>query len=250
MGEQRSEAAYLAGIWNDSLAMDLLWVPIGSKRRRTNVYLSPSWSWPSISSKITFPGKWRSGEDTPSVKVVETYFQCAGAYCIPKGNDNTGQVVTGELGIATRLFEVTPQLRGNGGFIISYEDNDFRITQDQDEIIRDWALPFYSWSRIVFLDSLDSAARLQKGSLFSIRIAKIEIRENSTYFLVQEARDVVQIEFSLLLSRLKKDSFVFERVGLLADGRIIEGHRGDRESWERKPSCFQSSGIESMITIV
>jgi len=248
MAECRPGATYLAGIWDTSLALDLLWVPIGSARRRANPYRAPTWSWSSVMAKTAFPGKWRSEEAEPSVELLEAFFTLDNAYCTASTYDGTGQVSDGNLTIVTSLLQANLKQQKDGS-LVEYEGTTFHTANEQDTGISHWGFPFYSKSKILLLDDPQEALSYS-GAVFCCRISRIAIQENSNFFLVLQARETVEIEFSLVLECLERQKKVFRRVGLLADGRIIEGHQGDSDSWKREPSIFESRGPTTTITIV
>src|SRR5437764_584336 len=97
MGERRPDTTYLAGLWKDSLDLDLLWVPYGPERRQSGEYIAPSWSWSSSPRKIAYPSVWRAQEAQPSVKVIDTYFKVVEARCMSASDDPTGRVLEGYL---------------------------------------------------------------------------------------------------------------------------------------------------------
>ncbi|OCL08305.1 HET-domain-containing protein [Glonium stellatum] len=89
---------YLAGLWEDSLAEDLLWrvdEPLqGQSQRRPESYRAPSWSWASVNSKVSF---WEE-------KLGDYQFRIVNAECTPvRGADCFGQVTSGYLEVLGKL---------------------------------------------------------------------------------------------------------------------------------------------------
>ncbi|KAI1453491.1 HET-domain-containing protein [Annulohypoxylon moriforme] len=254
MGEHRPESTYLAGLWSGSLEMDLLWIPYGPNRMQVDEYLAPSWSWASSGRRIIYPGLWRSHEKYPSVKTMESYFEVLSASCVASTVDPNGRVEDGFLKLSVPLFPLTvdPTPEDSQACILRYGKTPFFLGDGDHPKTRpgNWRMPFDDHSRRVFLDSMDTRGRLKDKKLYSCRLTRIEILENSTYVLVLGAREVIQIEFSLLLEQLDGSHNTFKRVGLLADGRVIDGHKGDAESWTKELSCFEGEISRSEVTIV
>lgn len=255
MSEMKSEAAYLAGIWSDSLDLDLLWVPCGPDCSEGKEYLGPSWSWSSSGRRIIYPSVWRSQEHDPSVKVLEVYFEFINAFCTAGTADPNGRVTDGRLVMSVPLF---PLIVGSASdndesYVMRYKNTPF-FQRDGSQVHMDkrpsnWRQLFDDFRRRVFLDNIAKRGQL-KNKIFSCRLARLEILEDSTYYLVFDARDTIQIEFSLLLEQIDEDKNVFRRIGLLADGRVVEGHKGDAQSWMNEPSCFEKDNERTQITII
>lgn len=54
MSEHRPREIYLAGLWSNSLNLDLLWMPHGPERAQEE-YLGPSWSWSCSGRRFIYP---------------------------------------------------------------------------------------------------------------------------------------------------------------------------------------------------
>ncbi|KAI1439858.1 HET-domain-containing protein [Annulohypoxylon stygium] len=253
MGEHRPEATYLAGLWSDSLEIDLLWIPYGPDRMQVDEYLAPSWSWASSGRQIIYPGLWRSHEKQPSVKAIESYFKVLSASCVVSTVDTHGKVSDGFLKLSAPLFPLTldPTIENSETCVLQHKKKSFFLDDGTHSKRRpgNWRYPFDEHPKRVFLDSIDTCGRLKDKKLYSCRLSRIEILEDSTYVLVLEAREVIQIEFSLLLEQLDDCHNTFRRIGLLADGRVIDGHKGDAESWVKEPSCFEGETNRTEVTI-
>ncbi|KAI1374788.1 HET-domain-containing protein [Hypoxylon crocopeplum] len=256
MGEHRPGTSYLAGLWSDSLDLDLLWMPYGSEHAQEREYLSPSWSWACSSRRIIYPGKWRPEEKRPSVKVIETYFGLIEASCTARTVDPNGQVIDGHLKLAVPLFPLTvdPLLDNNHKCILRYENTPFFQNEgtrtDTNRRPSNWRQPFDFHNKRVFLDSTAVYDPLRSGKIYSCRLTRVEILEDSIYFLVMGARETVQIEFCLLLEQVDEGQNMFRRIGLLADGRVIDGHNGDAQSWLNEPSRLEAETKRVQITII
>ncbi|KAI3337146.1 HET-domain-containing protein [Xylariaceae sp. AK1471] len=255
MGERRPDATYLAGLWKDSLDLDLLWVPYGSERRQSDDYIAPSWSWTKSSRKIAYPSVWRSQEAQPSVKVIGTYFEAVEARCTPGSDDPTGRVLEGYLVLDTPLCQLMlqPSSTDGGARVIHCGDTGFSVAGhgESNDLRSSWRLPFENnESRKVFLDRSD-ALDGPLGDTYGCRLTRVEILENSTFVFAMDARETIQVEFGLLLERIDDEKpHTYRRIGLLMDGRIIDGHRGDAASWLKEGSCFDKVLGRTRITII
>ncbi|KAI0448907.1 HET-domain-containing protein [Xylaria acuta] len=243
--ERKPSATYLAGLWSDSLDLDLLWIPYGPENRRTDEYIAPSWSWADVGRKIIYPNIWRSNEERPSVKTLNTYFELTEAVCTPSSTDPTGRVAEGVLVLKSPLSTISVHNPPGHGSVAEFRHGDtpfFLCTgREPGSLLSNWRLPFQEQRRRAFLDHPDTYHRfIDNSNLYACRLTRVEISENSIYVFLPEAREIIHVEFSLLLERVDEPSDLFKRVGLLADGRFIEGHHGDADSWSNEPSCFES----------
>lgn len=255
MGKRRSNASYLAGLWSDSLDLDLLWIPYGPDEKRSDEYIAPSWSWAQAGRRIIYPSVWRSAEEQPAVRILNVYFEVLQASCTTNSTDPTGKVSEGLLVLKSPLSAVSVHKSADlqYGVEVRYANTPFFLCtgRDVDLLHNNWRHPFGEKSRRVFLDSPDAHHRLlNKQNLYSCRLARVEVTEHSIYFLVLDAREVIQLEFSLLLEPVDGASNIFKRAGMLIDGRIISGHNGDADSWTKRPSCFERNTSRAKVTIV
>ncbi|KAI8628676.1 HET-domain-containing protein [Xylariaceae sp. FL1651] len=254
MSQRRPGVAYLAGLWRNSLDLDLLWVVYGPDNQRLVDYIGPSWSWCSSGKSIMYPSVWRSHEAQPSVKVIDTYFETVEARCVPSSTDPTGRVKEGHLILNTPLSQLTldSSLTGGGAPVVCYGNAQFSVASRRDinGLRSSWRLPFEQHSRKAFLDrpdALDGAL----GDIYACRLTRVEILENSTFIFDPDARETIQVEFCLLLEQVVKERLdTYRRIGLLMDGRIIDGHRGDAASWLKEASCFEEVVGRTPVTIV
>ncbi|KAF4446033.1 HET-domain-containing protein [Fusarium austroafricanum] len=95
MSSRRLDATYLAGLWSDSLDLDLLWinkdamVPGKAVNTRPSEWRAPTWTWASIDAPIKFPFKDHTE--------VQIHFKVIHAFCKPGTKDKTGRVSRGSL---------------------------------------------------------------------------------------------------------------------------------------------------------
>ncbi|KAI0467181.1 HET-domain-containing protein [Xylaria cf. heliscus] len=255
MRERKPSVTYLAGLWSDSLDLDLLWIPYGPEARRTDEYIAPSWSWAAAGRRIIYPNVWRSDEEQPSVKTLATYFELIEAACTPSTTDPTGKVAKGILVLKSPLSKISVHNPGGHGSFPEFRHGDtpFFLCTDSEtgSLASNWRLPFADQRRRAFLDRPDTHHHLiDKSNLYACRLTRVEILENSIYVFLSEAREIIHVEFSLLLERVDEGGDLFKRVGLLADGRFIEGHNGDADSWSKEPSSFESGAEGVTLDII
>ena len=96
---------YLAGLWEDSLAEDLLWrvdEPLqGRSQRRPKSYRAPTWSWASVSGKVSF---WVDKLRDCQLKILKTeYKPVRGADCFGEVANGCIEVL-GDLTVASLLY--------------------------------------------------------------------------------------------------------------------------------------------------
>jgi hypothetical protein len=103
---------YLAGLFRDSLEVDLLWIAdspdpdSGLKVGRSD--RAPTWSWASVHSGISFPlssSHFSAEDDRGRGFIEEVYFQVNNAHCPAKTSDPTGQVAGGLLSLSGSAFD-------------------------------------------------------------------------------------------------------------------------------------------------
>lgn len=96
---------YLAGLWEDSLAEGLLWrvnEPLqGRSQRRPKSYRAPTWSWASVSGKVSF---WVDKLRDCQLKILKTeYKPVRGADCFGEVANGCIEVL-GDLTVASLLY--------------------------------------------------------------------------------------------------------------------------------------------------
>jgi hypothetical protein len=90
--ESFRKGQYFAGLWEDSLIMDLLWCGEG-RSRKAKPRRAPSWSWASVDSRIYYGSKL---EYRPSCRIEKAQIDIA-------TSDPTGRVLSGSLTIYGQL---------------------------------------------------------------------------------------------------------------------------------------------------
>ncbi|KAI1074736.1 HET-domain-containing protein [Whalleya microplaca] len=108
--DQKRKSSYLAGLFEDSLIDDLLWITFSCKRPRLPEWRAPSWSWASIETHINY----RDGlvyyddevfRETPDERIEFASIEHCG--CTPAGLDNFGQVKSASLRVTSQILPVT-----------------------------------------------------------------------------------------------------------------------------------------------
>lgn len=99
---------YLAGLWEDSLVLDMAWQSLTIPSRfpsRPSEYVAPTWSWASVKCGVKY-----LGTETLWPCPSETHVEILGAACTPlDAMFSTGQVKNGCIVLRGRLEEVYVQ---------------------------------------------------------------------------------------------------------------------------------------------
>lgn len=98
-GRGRLSAKYLAGLWSNSIMIDLLWSSHYSSRvkleRGPEAWRAPSWSWASQNTVVRFP--------TRIPDIMMAYIDLVSCETIPATLDPTGKVSAGTLVVSGKL---------------------------------------------------------------------------------------------------------------------------------------------------
>jgi len=214
---------YLAGLWEDSLLEDLLWV-----NHRTFDYAyrysvsgpGPTWSWTAVCDTVHFAtgSGYNPAYDDPSAgdECVGKYINIIGAYCELATTDRTGEVRRGVLNVEGRLYK--------GSLRRWSEDyRDVEIPKDiHDCAILDCALLELDGSpRVDFPGQGDSETRIHLDlpkvlyskesaapqEVVCLPLARVRIRDGWIY--------VHEVEYAMVLARDPEDDKGYMRVGML-----------------------------------
>jgi hypothetical protein len=100
---------YVAGLWKDTLPIDLVWSSWGwvEADKPPKIFQSPSWSWASIDGGIAF-----AMETIPPDIPIDIHSAINNAQCVVLGRNPFGQVTKGTIDITGPLLEMT--IRYNG----------------------------------------------------------------------------------------------------------------------------------------
>ncbi|KAK3955939.1 heterokaryon incompatibility protein-domain-containing protein [Pseudoneurospora amorphoporcata] len=100
-GRVRPSAAYLAGLWSDSLYVDLLWSShydgYVKLERGPMVWRAPSWSWAAQNSAVVFPRM---------TDYAQVFFEMHGFETTTSTPDTTGQVSQGSVVLSGNFHDV------------------------------------------------------------------------------------------------------------------------------------------------
>ncbi|KAH8589588.1 hypothetical protein B0O99DRAFT_692324 [Bisporella sp. PMI_857] len=116
MAKKRPRAAYLAGLWSDSLKVDLLSLNSDATSQELDfqwkypaIWRAPSWSWPAIDSNVVSPysGYYYRRDEERRSSIVDNYFTINNVRSYPATSDSTGRVGMASITITGRLFPST-----------------------------------------------------------------------------------------------------------------------------------------------
>lgn len=130
MQRQRG-SAYLAGLWADSLALDLVWRQSDPPTAtRPTPWRAPTWSWASASGKLDYSliQRYIGGEaDEPPERTHRIFVDVLEASCVPAGPDPTGELQSGRLVLSGPLCHglVRRSETGHTGYSIEIGGEDF-----------------------------------------------------------------------------------------------------------------------------
>jgi hypothetical protein len=99
----RKGDVYLAGLWRNSLALDLLWTTEWAKSTKPTEYRAPSWSWASIDGPIRH-SDYSKGAKSENLTVA---FDVIDAKVEYRGKNPFGNICDGSLTLSGFLFEAT-----------------------------------------------------------------------------------------------------------------------------------------------
>ena len=265
MMRKRPGARYLAGVWSDSLEIDLLWTRWRNPSMLSGIdgaaanRQAPSWSWTAIDARVDF-----LNEGTVRLKWV--YSRILDITTTLETTDPTGRVSGGELTISGRFFDATVCLR-----TISVE----KRGQDQPLETVEFGLTIAETGRTVWEVSED---HWNEDALFfdfamdpfgcgrgvvqpadGVKLLRMAcIRHWSDgYQIPRGYGNLVQAdeaEYALILLRCEMAK-TYRRVGMLIQRRVrrfevAKYTDGDAGLWQDYPNAFGSLGILDTINIV
>lgn len=108
-----TKQTYLAGLWKETLALDLLWYidsqyALTPRRARLpSVWRAPSWSWASIDGQIMYDHTLYTGSSYKVYKGVNVFIEVISAECTSKGCSVTGEVSGGYLRLAASILPLS-----------------------------------------------------------------------------------------------------------------------------------------------
>ncbi|KAH7088189.1 heterokaryon incompatibility protein-domain-containing protein [Paraphoma chrysanthemicola] len=208
---------YLAGLWSKTLVRDLSWTT-NAASDRPEVWRAPTWSWASTTCEV----RWENSR----LKYYKDFVTILDAKITPKGNDPTGEIISGVLilrgrVVRGRLFSATPEQKSLTGrsqgctATIDFEGNHGRFSYNSAD---------YLGVRAVYWDyNVQEAGPgfLETGSeVFALKLDEFIIDVASYYanrgtqHSPDEDEDRVMANW-LIVTRSRADQTAFERIGLL-----------------------------------
>ncbi|EMD59529.1 hypothetical protein GGP41_004431 [Bipolaris sorokiniana] len=97
-----TKSRYLAGLWENTVISDLLWMRYSGIRRRPQIWRAPSWSWASVVGDIY----WDSQANNKSFRALAT---CIAVEVQPVNADAFGEIASASLTLRARCFSKAAQ---------------------------------------------------------------------------------------------------------------------------------------------
>ena len=123
---------YLAGLWSQDLAVNLLWA-LNGPGQKIDEYVAPSWSWASVKGEIIFrnfsmtPGERRFMENRVQIEILDAIVEPIGTALGPVKNGHL--IIRGALASVT-MSDLDLSTRPNPRFK--------RLTLNSTKLIFDW----------------------------------------------------------------------------------------------------------------
>ncbi|KAH7092371.1 heterokaryon incompatibility protein-domain-containing protein [Paraphoma chrysanthemicola] len=234
---------YLAGLWDKSLNLDLLWWVANEHdyKDQPQQYVAPSWSWAATRKRVLFASSdyWYSQADlVKEFSILKQYFQIESADCYPATSDLTGQVSGGQLTVSGRVFDAV--LQGEARWLnIQGSDVDIATRQRWDQTDKPVLRP----------DSGDWCTEgLANSRLVCLPLARLRRRR------MEDKQEDVELTMVLTCPRNDKSSY-YRRIGMIlqrsyttyVDGCALEAIQ---KYWHENPSPFEVGGKKETLTII
>ncbi|KAK8119770.1 heterokaryon incompatibility protein-domain-containing protein [Apiospora kogelbergensis] len=182
-----SLGGYVAGLWENSLAQDLLWVvPPTRSCTRPEFRPVPSWSWASVTSGVVWPYYWRE-MTAPSghIHVVSYHVELAGP-------DEFGPIQHAEMTVRGLLAE--------GSWTVDSGSPDGKLIQYRPGYIGSTGTGGYE---------------MYPDYTFSDALGSHHLEEGCRVFCLKTGFEVNDCYACLILRSLNEEQTGFERVGVL-----------------------------------
>lgn len=231
---------YLAGLWRNTLARDLLWeIHPQANARRPPEWRAPSWSWASldVAEGVSFVEIAESSQLQHFAKKVTA------ATCTPKGQNVMGSLCSASLELRTNLYRLPMRRlcatdldvqKGGAGRHVILESPDMTISRDDLPV--PWHCKFDDCGPSLWDGAIRVMLNLDIKSIFSL-FDWIKPQQTgcsqTTVFLLHVCDSQVRragkegVDYFLALRKLKGVGECYERVGLL---RVI-GEQKTRQRW-------------------
>ena len=219
IGSSRPSAEYLAGLWADTLARDILWHTINSQPAKAmdhlpppKSYRAPSWSWAAVEGPLRFASTFEE------INVLVCIHQCT---CEYMNQNPLSEVLSGQLRVSGSVFTCQVDFLN----LVSDAIWCLRPRSRRDGLVWD-LFPDYDWAGEHPL------------------IGKIQ--RNTEVHILQWAEDKHWV-YSLVLKRQEGSESNFQRIGLVQYNHAQVKEAGSKEKFEAE--SFDSSE-HTQITIV
>ncbi|KAH7068427.1 heterokaryon incompatibility protein-domain-containing protein [Paraphoma chrysanthemicola] len=233
---------YLAGLWDKSLHLDLLWwaEDVLDYKDQPHQFIAPSWSWPAAGKGVRFVASsyWYSLADpVKKFSVLKQYSQVESADCQPATSNLTGQVSGGHLTVSGRVFDA-----------VLHGEPRCMIIQASDVVIATKKCLENTFKPTLYPDSGDWCTEgLDNSRLVCLPLARIRRTR------IEDTHDV---ELTVVLTCTRDDNTgYYRRIGMIQqrsnsvpiDESTLEAIQ---EYWHENPSPFELGGKNETITII
>jgi hypothetical protein len=258
MARKRPSATYLAGLWEDSIAIDLLWTksrgstqPASSSNDVTK-WIAPSWSWVSVRAPVYFPfGPLISagyGLSRPKAQWVMTFAKFFETECDLATSDPTGRVAGGFMKITGRVLSATLSIYKDfkglrmSNVSLPEEGNDHLLT----------SVRYFNDRKVSGSVDLDYPEEYLSGGndhdrqweVLLVPIARVQRIDS-------EQLSVKEVDYALVLAKIEQEKY--KRIGIVQEARDsgIQRYVEDPvKMWQERPGCFENLGTETTVMIV
>jgi hypothetical protein len=239
VGRSRPSSTYLAGLWNDTLSADLLWINPGFGKPKPKQWRAPSWSWAAVNGGVAYPDShyWFSSGHPGTVHISEIYQEILRVECAPAGPDPTGEVVSGRLIIVSDILSASllPKSHGLSGEAFGH------YGLAVSGVVR-YTEGFGGQNNKLYPDYLDDTDQLLDTAqvlgtmkeVYCLRMARIH-------------REDLELEYALILQCVNRTEDTYERIGMAIEQRVVEE---GFDVWQVAPSCFEGVSQRRKIAII
>ncbi|KAM0427876.1 hypothetical protein ACHAPT_007335 [Fusarium lateritium] len=250
----RRRVRYVAGMWEDSLPLDLLWqrslgsLPNVAKANQPQATKPPSWSWASSSWPIIMPlnNLNDNGLEKTTGYIGAVYPSSIAAYAEPATSDPTGNVKNSRLTITGRAFEaVITGWSSTWQAIPNSKPYGWRIEVQSESIPDGINIAYFRQFAQITLDDPAEYQSNQpnRGKVLCMPISRV------TRFR-DHPREVSETDYALILRERGEE---YQRIGLLAEVRDsgLQRHWDRPETlWENRSSCLAALGATKTMRVV
>lgn len=258
MAKHRAGARYLAGLWSDSLAADLLWMGPGWANRhetRAKPWRAPSWSWASWDCEINYLPL----DFDPNSPRISQLFVLRDVSIRLATADPTGRLSAASLTVSGQLADAS--------ICLSSEAPSFKIPDNVTSLKH--TVKGYTEA---YIDEQDGLKPTQIHEYLTSRQIKSLRVTHGKLNVTEEIGSTEHVEYALLLQKVDGSSTDYERVGVAEEVRYwvsdddprLDRYRRylvnppiqvdvppeDCNTWDYRPSVFEMGAVEETIRIV